>query len=197
MKKTKRGSKLSKQKKRPTPQRRPVAPAGDNTNSPAPVVPVGIVGALADAAPIDIDGVMNILAGSIRPLMPANEFRPRTIIADNRYLQVPPDFVRNAIVTDPILSAQNYHADIFDCDDYVQYLKTKMSLYATTNRLQSPLAVGYMLTTVHAFSYCIGPGSRLYLINTQSDTVLVTGDQATFRQFLSLRPDNQITCIYI
>jgi hypothetical protein len=173
------------------------APAGENgKQSGAPASPTNS-GPFANAAAIGNSGVLNILSYYFSPLMPTSEFRIRTIIADNDYLEVPPDFVRNAIVTDPILSPQSYHADIFDCDDYVQYLKTKMSLYAATNRLPAPLAVGYLFTKAHAFSFCIGHPAKLYLINTQSDAVAINDDASSFRQFLSLRPDNNITGIYI
>ena len=140
---------------------------------------------------------MTILSNNLELLMSAAEFPIRTIVADETYLETPPDFVRDAIMTDPVLSPSNYHADIFDCDDYVQYLKTKLSLYAASNHLPAPLAVGYICTTNHAFTLCIGPNAQLFLINTQSDDHAITGDRETFRQFLSLRPDNRITCIYI
>ena len=161
--------------------------------SPVPMAPVPF----ATASPLSKMTVMTILSNTVGPLMPASEFAIRTVVADDTYLETPPDFVLNAIVTDPVLSPSNYHADIFDCDDYVQYLKTKLSLYAAANHLSAPLAVGYLCTTYHAFTLCIGPNGQLVLINTQSTDHAITSDPAAFAQFLSLRPDNEIICIYL
>jgi hypothetical protein len=141
--------------------------------------------------------VLNILSNLLGPLMPVAEFQYRTTLADNEYLETEPGFVVSAIVTDPILSVQSYHAEIFDCDDYVLYLKTKLSLYAASNRFSAPLAVGYLFTTNHAFNFCIGSSSILHLINTQSESHPVTCDPTTFSNFLSIGPSNRITTIYI
>jgi hypothetical protein len=141
--------------------------------------------------------VLTVLGNGLGPLMLAPEFPLRTVVADDTYLEIAPDFIVNAIITDPVLSPKSYQADIFDCDDYVQYLKTKLSLYAAANHLTAPLAVGWLCTTKHAFTLCIGPNGQLFLINTQSDGHAVTSDPAAFRTFLSLRPDNEIVCIYL
>jgi hypothetical protein len=151
----------------------------------------------ATAAPLSKMRVLTILSNTVGPLIPAAEFPIRTVVADDTYLETPPEFVVDAIRTDPVLSPASYQANIFDCDDYVQYLKTKLSLYAATNHLPAPLAVGYLCTNDHAFTVCIGPNTQLFLINTQSDDHLFTGDPATFRQFLSLRPGNGIIFVYM
>lgn len=151
-----------------------------------------------DAALITNDRILTILSNIFRPpLINSSEFRQRTILADTIYLETSPKFVLDAILTDPILSPQKYHADIFDCDDYVQYLKTKLSLYAASNNLQAPLAVGYLFTTEHAFTLCIAPGSNLFIINTQSTDHGITNDTSSFLNFLAIRPGNSITAIYI
>jgi len=173
------------------------APAGPATAPAGPPAVPPASGPFADADLISNGRALNIMSNVFGPLMSLAEFPIRTILADLAYLETPPGFVVQAIVTDPILSPQNYHAEIFDCDDYVQYLKTKLSLYAASNRLPAPLAVGYLLTTEHAFTICFGPASQPFLINTQSMDHAVAGDPMTFRQFLSLRPGNSITAIYM
>src|SRR5262245_50727730 len=99
------------------------------------------------------DQVLNILSYYFSKLIPAEEFLLRTIIADESYLTVPPPWVRNCILTDPILAPKKYQKEVFDCDDYVQYLKTKMDLYAAAKQFPAPIAVGYLLTKIHAFSF--------------------------------------------
>lgn len=146
---------------------------------------------------IDNDQVLTIISNCFGRLVPPDEFPLRTIIADEKYIAVSEGWVRNSILTDPVLASERYQKDVFDCDDYVQYLKTKMSLYAATCRLSAPLAVGYVFTAAHAFSFCINPDSELFLINTQSDTKALTKDRDSFPGFMSLRPDNPITTIYI
>jgi hypothetical protein len=158
---------------------------------------IASISSFEDADLISNGRLLNILNNDLGPLMTATEFPLRTTLADNEYLETSPEFVIATIITDPILSAQSYHADIFDCDDYVLYLKTKLSLYAACNQLRAPLAVGYLFTTIHAFTFCIGAGSQLFLINTQSSDHAVTGDPLTFGQFISLGPGNKITTIYI
>ena len=150
-----------------------------------------------DAGLMSNGRVFNIISNVLGPLMPPAEFQIRTTLADNEYLETTPEFVVSSIVADPVLSVQSYHAEIFDCDDYVLYLKTKLSLYAASNLLSAPLAVGYLFTDNHAFTFCISSGSVLFLINTQSADHAVTGDPATFVEFLSLGPGNRITTIYI
>jgi hypothetical protein len=146
---------------------------------------------------IDNDQVQTIISNYFGGLIPSNEFLIRTIIADEKYITVSEGWVRNSILTDPVLAPGSYQKDVFDCDDYVQYLKTKMGLYAARCHLSAPLAVGYLFTTDHAFSICINPDSELFLINTQSDTKALTKDRDSFSEFMSLRPDNTITSIYI
>jgi hypothetical protein len=147
---------------------------------------------------ISSNQVQNILSYYFSALIPPNEFAIRTIIADGSYITVPPGWVRNCIVADPILAPENYVNDVFDCDDYVQYLKTKVSLYAASKKFPAPIAVGYLFTKIHAFSFCIDPSSQLYLINTQSTTRPVNGDRDLFPQFLAFHPnDNPLTAIYI
>jgi hypothetical protein len=194
MKTPKPGAKRQPASTTPKIRRAPVGGGGSRSGS---LVSAADAGPFATARLITNTVVLNILKNGLGPLIPPAEFPIRTILADNAYLETPPEFVLNAITTDPILSPESYHADIFDCDDYVQYLKTKLSLFAASNRLQAPLAVGYVFTTEHAFTVCIGGESQLFLINTQSTDHAVTGNPTLFRQFLALRSGNSITAIYL
>lgn len=142
--------------------------------------------------------VVTILDNTLGNLMPAVDFRMRTIIADNRYCAVSPGFILQTILTDPVLATpQAYASELFDCDDYVQYLKVRLSEYAAAQQLPAPLAVGYLFTTLHAFSFCIGDGAELFLINTQSEDHAVINDPALYAAFLDLSANNPITCIYL
>ena len=172
------------------------APLGGEASAPATTITSG-TSSFTDAGLISNGRALTILGNVLGPLMPKSEFPVRTTLADTEYLETDPQFVISTIVTDPILSAQSYHADIFDCDDYALYLKTKCSLYAASNRLPAPLAVGYLFTTKHAFNFCLAAGSALFLINTQSEAHAVTGDPATFGRFLSIGPGNGIAAIYL
>ncbi len=193
----KRQKQIARPKDKDGPPKTLHAAAGSRELPAAPTGSPAVVPSFADAGLISNSRLFNILSNLLGPLMPAAEFPIRTTLADTEYLETAPDFVVAAIVTDPVLSAQSYHADIFDCDDFVLYLKTKLSLYAASNRLRAPLAVGYLFTTNHAFNFCIDVGSKLFLINTQSDDHAVTGDPAAFSQFLSIGPGNRITTVYI
>ena len=173
--------------RRASPPILPSAPAGEGGAPAGPFVVTPPTGLLADATTFNVGQAASILSNSFYGLIPNSEFAMRTILADDIYLYTPVDFVLDSINTDPILSTkEHYVPEIFDCDDYVQMLKTKMSLYAASNHVPAPLAVGYLLTSLHAFSFCISQGSILTLINTQSDTHATTSDRSAFRGFLSL-----------
>lgn len=178
-------------------RRVPQAPGKDSGDASAAVLLNSPASPFEAPLIISIDQVQNILSYYFGGLVPPVEFQLRMIIADEAYITVSPGWVRNSILTDPVLAPRNYQNDVFDCDDYVQYLKTKMSLYAVTSHLSAPLAVGYVFTRAHAFSFCINPASEVFLINTQSDAKAVTNDRDSFSEFLSLRPDNPIITIYI
>ena len=174
------------------------APAGDGRGLPQFPPSFPPTGLLAGAAVITEPTVRNIFSNVFSEIIPPEEFLIRTIVADNRYLETSAEFVLDSISTDPIISnSSNYLQEIFDCDDYVQFLKTKMGIYAATNHLPAPLAVGYILTEEHAFSFCIGPGSVVSLINTQSDSHAVTSDKDSFATFLQLHRRNIVQTIYL
>ncbi|HYE17380.1 MAG TPA: hypothetical protein VEA69_02990 [Tepidisphaeraceae bacterium] len=125
------------------------------------------------------------------------EFAARCQIADTTYLGVSAEFVRQAILTDPVLAPVNYVNDLFDCDDYVQYLRTRMALLGANRRLAAPLAVGFILTAEHAFNFCVGPTGQLTLINTQSDDRAVVSDPSAFAAFMWVSNANRVQSIYV
>jgi hypothetical protein len=140
--------------------------------------------------------VLNILHSGFSQLI-GEDFPKLTIIADDNYSTVGRDWVIDAITTDPILSPSHYVNNVFDCDDYVLYLKTKISLYAQSNKLKSPLALGFIMTNRHAFNFCIDDNRDTHIINTQSDDKASTSDPGSFKAFLNLTGSNSIQLIYI
>lgn len=141
--------------------------------------------------------IQNILYHYFVDLIGAEEFTKRMIIADKQYRPVEVDFVMESVRTDPILSAERYRRNVFDCDDYVLYLKTKLNLYAHARNYHSPFALGFLLTKEHAFNFCINANKSLYLINTQSKDQAITNDNEQFGDFLGLREGNAIQFVYI
>jgi hypothetical protein len=121
----------------------------------------------------------------------------RRNIADTSYLTVSPVWVRNVILADPVLAPARYKYDLFDCDDYVQYLKVRMAMFAAAKQFPAPIALGYLLTKEHAFNFCISHERALWLINTQSDDKPMTDNPETFVEFLRLRASNPLLTIYI
>jgi hypothetical protein len=119
--------------------------------------------------PITANEVYNILRRNFGTLIPIETFNTITIIADTSYLTTDSAWLREMAIHDPILSPSRYRRDIFDCDDYVLYLKTSVSLYAANSKnITRPFAVGYILTKLHAFNFGIDENKRLYILNTQS-----------------------------
>jgi hypothetical protein len=144
------------------------------------------------------DEVKNILYAYFFTMMGPESFRSRVIIADNQYTAADLQWLLDAIRTDPVLSSKSYLEDTFDCDDYVFYLKTKVSLFSSSQRSPAPQAVGFLLTMQHAFNLCIDAESQVWLINTQSEQRNTTSAKEDFSRFLSFDQDsNPIQLIYI
>ena len=122
---------------------------------------------------------------------------PPIVVVDEQYSTVEPDTVLASITADPILASSSFRQNVFDCDDYVLYLRTKVALFASRTGLPAPLAVGYLITAEHAFNFCIDPAQRITLIDTQSNTVPSTNDPAEFTSFLNLTPGNTLALVYI
>lgn len=150
--------------------------------------------------PIHGTVLYNILRSNFRNFIPDNIFNLVTMVSDSSYLPVEANWLREMAIHDPILAPSKYRRDIFDCDDYVLYLKTKVGLYAAnTPVLTKPLAVGYILTQLHAFNFGVDENNGLYILNTQSELrefiFPKTPEQCS--HFLGLSSNNSITYIYI
>lgn len=138
-----------------------------------------------------------LLQNALGGLVSDDFFARGLIISDSAYRTVDAGFVVNAVVTDPVLSPARYRADVFDCDDYVFFLKVKLALLAAAHKLDEPLAVGCLLTRRHAFSFCLDPSQRVVIINTQSDDHAITSNPETFGDFLELSPQNPVRLVYL
>jgi hypothetical protein len=111
-----------------------------------------------------------------------------------------PGWLRNMVLHEPILSPERYRRDIFDCDDYVMFLKTRVSLFAANKKeFISPIAMGFLLTRIHAFNFAILDNNSVYLLNTQSDQVdsLIPQNPQQAADFLDLKSNNPLKFIYL
>jgi hypothetical protein len=130
-------------------------------------------------------------------VIPGEELGARLVIADTTYVGVPVQFVRQIARADPNLRPTAYRADLFDCDDYVQYLKICLSLYAVHRGLPAPLAVGFLITSDHAFNLFFDPAGALHLLDTQSPQRVVESRGDSFAKFLRISASNRLLSIYI
>jgi len=150
--------------------------------------------------PITANIVYNILRSFFGTLIPDNIFNDITIIADTSYLTADGNWLRDIALNDPILAPSKYRRDIFDCDDYVFYLKTRVGLYAAnTPTITRPFAIGYILTDLHAFNFGIDNNNRIYILNTQSEQRNILSPQSAEEcaAFLGLTTSNSIKHLYI
>jgi len=98
-------------------------------------------------------------------------FDSRVHVVDrNDYRGVTKDWVLDYIRGDAIISSgpKPGNPEIFDCDDFVMYLKTQLALYAFSNQLLHPLAVGVIMMPQHALSFCIEAPNIAHLIDAHS-----------------------------
>jgi hypothetical protein len=145
---------------------------------------------------MDKDTIRNIIFNGLGDSI-GDGYDYKVIVVDDTYIPVEESFVRHAITTDQILSNDNYESDEFDCDDYVLYLRTKLSTYALNNKLGAPLALGFLITHRHAYNFFINTDDQLGIINTQSTDRKLTFDKNDFAAFLELDSDNSIQLLYI
>jgi hypothetical protein len=152
------------------------------------------------AMPITSNTVYNILRYYFGSLISDEYFNYIITIADTSYLPVNGDWLRDMVIHDPILAPDRYRRDIFDCDDYVLYVKTKVSLFAANSpTITRPFAVGYILTDVHAFNFGIDDVNSIFILNTQSAERSVIKPQFAedCAKILELSANNPIKHIYI
>jgi len=150
--------------------------------------------------PVTSDAFYNILIKYFSPFIKKELFNSILTIADTSYETVDSKWLRDMVLSDPILAPLKYRRDIFDCDDYVLYLKTKISLYAAnTKNITRPFAVGYIFTTQHAFNFGLNNTNKLYILNTQSDNrdLIIPKTQEECSNFLKLTKTNLIQHLYI
>ncbi len=132
--------------------------------------------------------------------------RSSVIIADGYYTLVDGsaidiEWILQAVRTDPIISPSQhghvYREDLFDCDDYVLYLRNKVALYIM-GVAEHPLALGCILTRKHAFNFCYEGQGTLHIINTQhTPDVVTTCEPAEFEKFLDMGAGNRIDLVYV
>lgn len=152
--------------------------------------------------PLNSSAVYQIIRGYFSSLLADPRlFKFQVLVSDNSYFSAPDaQKIQTIINSDPILLPQKYRRNIFDCDDYVTYLKTKMNLIAANTSGQTrPFAFGYIITSKHAYNFGIGQKKKIYVINTQSDKryFLYPESIADLSSFLKLNPQNQIKYIFI
>ncbi len=150
--------------------------------------------------PIPANSVYSILTMYFGALIPEELFNSITIISDTSYLAIDGNWVRNMVLHDPVLAPERYRRDIFDCDDYVLYVKTRIGLYAAnTPSITRPLAVGYILTDKHAFNFGIDDTNGIFILNTQSDErkIIKPRSSTECAAFLELTNNNPIKHVYI
>lgn len=172
----------------PPPRPRPTTPR-------ASAVPVQAPSFASRAMPQAL--VRQVLQNTIEPLFPGGGANGRLIIADRSYIPVDAGWLRTLVTSDPLLGRANYRGDVFDCDDYVMYLRCKTSLVARREELAAPLAVGFLLTQLHAFNFCIGEGGSISIVDTQSDDVPIHADPRYFPDALELGTGNALDLVYI
>lgn len=120
----------------------------------------------------------------------------KLFIVDNSYEAISKSFILQQIKTDEWLQPElSYKQEVFDCDDFVMHLKTKLAKLAFHKQGLRPLALGFIITTSHAFNFSIGSNRQLVLYDT------VNGQHeerpAFFREFLDFNPGNTVKLLYI
>jgi hypothetical protein len=141
--------------------------------------------------------VFQLLSAAFTGLLLESEIEHRLIVADTRYRSVSPEWLRAIAMADPVLDKGKYESDVFDCDDFCQYLRTKVALYAHEQQLNAPLAAGFLLTQKHAVNLCIDADQNVHILDTQSDERTLASDPTSFTDLLKLTPSNPIRMIYI
>jgi hypothetical protein len=173
-------------------RRKPKAQATPAAIATAAEETVAAFGWQDKSTPLTYQNVRQALVSAFSRLVPIE----RIVISDTRYLTIPVAPVLQLIHSDPFLSPGAYRSEVFDCDDYVMYVKTKLALYAQQHDLAAPLALGFALTVEHAFTVGIAD-EGVFLIDTQSDTTPVATDPSVFAAFMRLTSGNIIQFLYI
>jgi hypothetical protein len=143
------------------------------------------------------ESVQNVLRNAFAGWVPGDQLRFITVVSDDEYVGAELAWLVGLIVHDPVLAPAAYRRDVFDCDDYAFYVKTRVALFAENTGLRAPLAVGVLLTDAHAFNIGLAPDGTLSLVDAQSADRATTSAPSDFGRFLSLGPANGIRLIYL
>jgi hypothetical protein len=154
-------------------------------------------GALVPPVLLTRESIQNVIRNTFSDWVPAEQLRFLSVVSDNVYVGADLVWLMGMILHDPVLAPTAYQQEIFDCDDYAFYVKTRASLHAENNSLAAPLAVGVLLTDAHAFNIGIAVDGTVTIVNTQSTDHGTISTPSAFGQFLSLGPANSIRLIYL
>lgn len=144
---------------------------------------------------------MNLTKQNISQIIKLNfswvkDLRKKVFIMDNGYKPLSKAFVLNTIKDDEWLKTdKSYKPEVFDCDDFVMYLKCKVSKIFVQDQQQLPGAIGFIITSGHAFSLSIDSKRKITIYDTVR-TKLET-DPEKFASFLEINPGNIVKLIYI
>ena len=117
-------------------------------------------------------------------------------VVDQAYETVSKSFIQQLINTDEWLqTGPKYKPEVFDCDDFAMHLKSRLAKLAHHKQRPYPAALGFMLTTSHAFNFSIGKDGHLVLYDTVNKQV--EDRPPHFREFLAFNPGNTVKLLYI
>jgi len=120
------------------------------------------------------------------------------IVSDKEYRTVSLKWVSNRISSDEILTGA-YTENVFDCEDMAFYLRTKASLFSLHSKMDAPMAMGILMTHIHAFNFCVDDTKGLTLIDTANFSEKgYCRAQADFEKFLEIdEAGNLIRLVFI
>lgn len=87
------------------------------------------------------------------------------VLTDREYQTVQLQWLIDRINFDDVLTG-TYVPEVFDCEDFVLYLRTRTSLYAVLHQANAPMALGFIFTDIHAFNFCIDDDQNLVIVDT-------------------------------
>ncbi|MEZ4857862.1 MAG: hypothetical protein R2781_03555 [Flavobacteriaceae bacterium] len=117
-------------------------------------------------------------------------------VVDNEYISISKTFVLNTIKHDEWLKREiSYRPDVFDCDDYVMYLKCKLSKLFVNDNQKLPAALGFIITDRHAFNFSIDYEGRIIIYDTVATKLEL--NPTKFKIFLDYKPGNTVKLMYI
>ena len=138
----------------------------------------------------------NIQSIIIRNFNWVKNLKNKVYVVDNGYIPLSRTFVLNTIKYDEWLKRDiSYIPDVFDCDDYAMYLKCKISKMFVNEQQKLPGALGFIITTKHAFNFSVDNRGSVVIYDTLK-TKFETNPKM-FPIFLEIKPGNNLKLIYI